>query len=186
MTTESGSPLVTRLKQLLVGLALLGIGLLVGLYLLAPNLARADEGYLPRAILEMPAGMVQFVNPDGSTALLPVRLAETVDACRFGLREAGPRALETLFLLYAHPREVTRTSYTTEGIRVPLELAIIDPDGVVIAVRRVEPGTRSVSIAERHRWVLAAREGLFAHYGIATESVLDVENIRKKTLVAGN
>jgi len=176
----------TRLKQLLGGLALLGVAFLIGLYWVAPNLARAADSYLPRVITELPAGAIRLVNPDGSVALLPVRLAETADARRFGLREAGPRALSTLFLLHTHPREVTRHTYPMEGIRAPLELAVIDLAGTVIEVRRVEPGAPPVTITVRHRWVLAAQAGLFAHYGIAAESVLDVENIITKVVGAGS
>ncbi len=173
----------TRLKQLLGGLVLLGIAFLIGLYWVAPNLARAADSYLPRAIAELPAGAIRLTNPDGSVSLLPVRLAGTADARRFGLRDAGPRALTTLFLLYTHPREVTRHSYPMEGIRAPLELAVIDSAGAVLEVRRVEPGAPPVVIAVRHRWVLAAKAGLFAHYGVTVESVLDVEEIITKAVV---
>jgi len=176
----------TRLKQLLGGLALLGVAFLIGLYWVAPNLARAADSYLPHMITELPAGAIRLTNPDGSIALLPVRLAGTAEARRFGLRDAGPMALSTLFLLHTHPREVTRHTYPMQGIRAPLELAVIDPAGTVVEVRRVEPGTPSVAITVRHRWVLAAKAGLFAHYGIAVESALDVEDIITKAVAAGS
>jgi len=176
----------TRLKQLLVGLILLGVAFLIGLYWVAPNLARAADSYLPRTITELPAGAIRLTNPDGSISRLPVRLAETADARRFGLRDAGPRALSTLFLLYTHPREVTRHSYPMERIRAPLELAVFDSAGTVVEFRRVEPGAPPVVFTVRHRWVLAAKAGSFAHYGIVVESALDVEDIITKAVVAGS
>lgn len=157
-----------------------GAAFLVGLYGVAPSLARGGDAYVPAALAAMPPAVVQMTNPDGTTALLIVRLAETADARTAGLREVGPRVLDGKLVLYAHPREQTvRTTYNMEGIRAPLELAIIGADGTVVAIRKVALGTLSVEVTERHRWVLAAQDGLFRHLGIAVGSKLDPATIRK-------
>ena len=183
MTSQAKVPFMDRVKQVAFWIVLVGVGLLVGFYILAPRSAKAQDGYVPRAVVEMPAGVVFFTNPDATSTLLPVRLAETTDARRIGLREVGPTALDTLFLVYVHPRELTRGTYNIEGIRAPLELAVIDAEGKVVAIQRVAPDARTVTVTERHRWVLAAKEGMFAHYGIAVDSILDTENIRKMEFV---
>ncbi|MBC7093827.1 DUF192 domain-containing protein [Candidatus Bipolaricaulota bacterium] len=157
-----------------------GVAFLVGLYGVAPSLARGGDAYVPAALAAMPPAVVQVTNPDGTTALLVVRLAETADARTAGLRGVGLRVLDAKLLLYAHPREQTvRTTYNMEGIRAPLELAIIGADGTVVAIRKVAMGTQSVDVTERHRWVLAAQDGLFRHLGIAVGSKLDPATIRK-------
>lgn len=175
-----------RIKRVLFGLGLVAIGVVVGLYLIAPRQAIAEDSYLPRAVAQLPAGAIQLSNPDGSSTLLPVRFAETADARRLGLSNTGPQALDSLFLLYAHPRGQTRSSYSMTGLRAPLELAVIDAEGSVIEVRRVEPGQASVSINVPHRWVLAAREGLLGQYGIAVETAMNPDDIRRTVLLASN
>ncbi|MFQ5793732.1 MAG: hypothetical protein ACE5JP_01625 [Candidatus Bipolaricaulia bacterium] len=169
-----------RAKVVLGSLVLVGLGFLIGLYAVAPTLMKGKEGYLPPAVVEMPAGTIRVTTPDGTVVLLPVRIAETFDARTAGLREVGTKALDTTFLLYAQTREVTRrTSYNMTGIRTPLELAIIDVDGKVMAIKQVALETESLIVTEPHRWVLAAKDGLLLHVGIVVESTLDTAAIRK-------
>lgn len=186
VTTEHTTSWGERIKRGLMGLGLAVVGVAAGLYLIAPRQAMASETYLPRAVAQLPAGAIHLSNPDGSAALLPVRFAETTEARRAGLANVGPQALDTLFLLYAHPRELNRSTYTMNGLRAPLELAVIDASGTVVDVRRAAPGQASVSVTVPHRWVLAAREGLLAQYGVATETAMNPEDIRRKVILAGN
>lgn len=166
-----------RIAQILIALVLIGIGFLAGLYWMAPRLSRAETGYVPRAVAQLPVGVMHLTNPDGSATFLPVRLAETTEARRAGLNEVGPAALDTLFFLYAPPRAVGRTAYNIEGIRAPLEFAVINAEGEVITLRNVTPGARTISVADTHRYVLAAKQGMLEHYGIGLGSVMDIDNL---------
>lgn len=169
-----------RVKIGLGSLVLVGIGFLIGMYMVAPILQKGGDGYLPPALLEMSAGTIRVTNPDGTVVLLPVRIAETADARTAGLRGVGSKALDTTFVLYAQAREITRrTTYNMRGISAPLELAIIGADGTVVAINKVTLGAKSLNVTEGHRWVLGAKEGLFRHFGIVVDSKLDTAAISK-------
>lgn len=179
--TQTLSTWNTKLKQAFTAVLLIAVSLLVGIYIVAPGLAKNEPGYTPRNIVQLPAGTVRLTNADGLAVLLPVRILETTETRRTGMREIGPSALDTTFLLYAQPRELTnRTTYSMEGIRAPLEFAIIDAEGGVVAIKSVAPGAANLSVTEKHRWMIAAKQGMFAHYGITTDTVFDTEGIRKK------
>ncbi len=157
-----------------------GVAFVVGLYGVAPSLARGGDAYVPASLVAMAPALVRVTNPDETAVPLVVRLAETAEARTAGLRGVGPQIVEATLLLYVHPRELTaRTSYNMDGIRAPLELAIIAGDGTVVAIRKVPVGTLSVDVTERHRWVLAAPDGMLGHLGIVVGSKLDPAAIRK-------
>ncbi len=171
----------TRIRPLLARLLLLAIGVVAGMYIVAPLLRQASPTYLPPAVLTMPTGVVELINADGSAAMLPVRIADTADARSLGLRRVGAKALDNLFLLYAHPRETT-TRYNLQGVRAPIEMAVIDAAGNVIAIKTPAADASAITISERHRWVLAAKAGTLAHYGIGAGTTLDPASIRKLNL----
>lgn len=169
-----------RIKPWLIRLIFAGFGLLVGLYILAPMQARAGEAYLPASFVKLPTGIVQLTTAEGTSVLLPVRIADTSEARTNGFKGVGPGALDNTFLLYALSRETSsRASYTLQGVRAPLELAAIDSEGNVVSVQTANAGTERASVAEKHRWVLAAKAGTFEHYGVAVGSKVDPESVRK-------
>ena len=164
----------------IVRLIFVGIGLLIGLYILAPRQARAGESYLPSTYTAIPTGMVQFTGADGVTTFLPVRIADTTSARNNGFNGVGTVSLNNSFLLFAQSRETTRvTRYDMDDIRARLEVAVIDGEGAVIAVQEVPLDTESLSISENHKWLLVARAGTFEPYGIAVGSVLNPDTIQK-------
>lgn len=167
-------------KPWLVRLVFVGLGLLIGLYILAPQQARAGDSYLPSDFTDIPTGSVQFTNPEGASSLLPVRIADSNTQRGNGFNNVGTIALNNSFLLYAQTRETTRaSSYNFEKIRAPLELAIINGEGLVVALQEAPLGTARLSVDENHRWILAAKAGSLEAYGIAVDSVLDPESIQK-------
>lgn len=169
-----------RIRPWLTRLVFLAVGLLAGLYIVAPILARGSESYLPSAYLDIPTGIVQLDLADGTSARLPVRIADTSDARLRGFAGIGSGALGNQFLLYGLSRETTsRASYNMKDVRANLDLAVIDGTGTVVAVQEVPVGTERAQVAEKHRWLLAAKAGTFAQYGIETGSVLDPEGIVK-------
>ena len=92
----------------------------------------------------------------------------------------GAKALDTTVLLYAHLKlESTRVRYETDGIRAPLELAAIDETGNVVAVKKVNMGATWIYVNEKHRWVLAAKEGLLTKLGIVKGSIVTPDNLRR-------
>jgi len=84
-----------------------------------------------------------------------------------GLANVGSRALDATVLLYAQPKITTgRVTYTMSGIRAPLELAVIGELRNIVAIKKVEANAKSIAITERHRYVLAAKEGVLGKLGI--------------------
>lgn len=65
------------------------------------------------------------------------------------------------------------------GIGAPLELAVIDELGNIVAVKKVGTNTTSISVTEQHQWVLAAKEGLLGKLGIAKGSFVTPGDIRR-------
>ncbi len=168
-------------KLVVIALLTAGVTFLVGLYFIAPYFQRGAETYIPAALAEMPAALVTITNPDDTSAMLLIRVADTADARTWGLRQVGPAALATMVLLYDHTRERTtaNTTYTMTGLRAPLELAVIQVDGTVSSLQRVAQDATSAEVAGRHRWVLAAREGLLASMGLVIGSQLHVDQIQR-------
>lgn len=169
-----------RIKPLLTTLLFVALAFLAGLYIAAPVRAARQPAHLPASYLAMPLGAVQVTNPDGSSALLPVRVADTSAARLAGLKGVGPRALDNQFLLYGLTRPTTsRTSYSVEGARTPLEYAVVDPEGVVVATYEAPLGTERISIPDPHRWLIATSTGTLARFGIGVGSRIDPETLRK-------
>lgn len=52
------------------------------------------------------------------------------------------------------------------GIRAPLELAVIGELGNIVAIKKVEANAKSITITERHRYMIAAKEGVLDKLGI--------------------
>jgi len=168
-------------KLVVIALLTAGVTFLVGLYFIAPYFQRGAETYIPAVLAEMPAALITVSNPDDTSAMLLVRLANTAAARTEGLRQVGPAALTTTVLLYDQTREVTatNTTYQMSGLRAALELAVIQIDGTVSSLQRVAQDATSAVVAGRHRWVLAAREGVLSSMGIVVGSQLHVDQIRR-------
>lgn len=167
-------------KTWLVRLIFVALGIIIGLYLLAPRQLRASDTYFPERFASIPIGIVQLTGQDGSSTLLPVRIADTPQARAEGLRNVGPVALNNVFFLYAQTRETTTsTSYNLVDVRANLEFAVINAEGEVVAIQSAPSETTRLSVPENHRWVLAAKAGTFEPYGIQVGARIDPESIRK-------
>jgi uncharacterized membrane protein (UPF0127 family) len=169
-----------RVKPALIALAIGAVGYLVGTYYMAPRTAALQPTFMPAAFAALPSGLVMLTLEDGATALLPVRIADTGPARDLGFRQVGEQAFANSFLLYSLVREVTtRSSYSVEGLRAPVEFAAIDASGTVVSITQAPVGATRVSIAERHQWLLAARSGTLARFGISVGSTMDPAGIVK-------
>jgi uncharacterized membrane protein (UPF0127 family) len=167
-------------KAWLARLIFVALGVIIGLYILAPRQVRASDTYYPTTFANVPTGIVELTGQDGSSALLPVRIADTTLARSQGLKDVGPAALNNVFFLYAQTRETTTvTSYNLTDVRANLEFAIINAEGEVVAIQSAPSDTTRLSVTEKHRWVLAAKTGMFEPYGIQVGSRLDPESVRK-------
>jgi uncharacterized membrane protein (UPF0127 family) len=172
-----------RAKTFGTWLAIAAVAFLFGMFVFAPIRSGAQPTNLPASYVALPTGLITLQNEDGMSALLPVRIADTTQTRLTGFRDVGEAALANQFLLYAQTRQTGgRTSYSVEKVRVPLELAAIDGEGKVVSITSSAAGQERVTIAEPHRWVLAAKSGTFGHYGIAPGMKLDTEAIRKINL----
>jgi len=161
-------------------LAFLGIGILIGLYILAPRQVRASDTHLPATYMALPNGVAQFSSSAGLAASLPLKLADTVAARTVGFAGVGNAALDNQLLLYALTRETTaRVTYTMNDIRAPLQVAAVNGDGEVVAIHDVGVGASRLAVPEPHRWLLVAKAGTAENLGIGLGSSLDPESIRK-------
>lgn len=164
----------------LVRLVFLGVGLLVGMYILAPRQNKAAVTYLPPAYTALPTGVVEFANADGVSSTLPVRVADTTTARSLGLTGIGAEALDNQLLLYVLTRETTtRATYAMTDVRANVQLAAIDAEGTLVSVVDVPIGTTRAAVAEPHRWLLAAKAGTLDALGIGVGSVMNPEAVRK-------
>lgn len=171
-----------RLKTWLGYLAFAAIAFLIGLYIVAPRIEHNRANYLPETFTKLPTGIVQITTETGST-MLPVRIADTTQARSSGLRAVGSTAFDNTFVLFVQSRETTsRSTYNFTGVRVPLEVAVINAAGKVLSVQSVPLTTPSLTVAENHTWLLVAKSGAFEPYGIKVDSVLDPATIRKLNL----
>jgi uncharacterized membrane protein (UPF0127 family) len=167
-------------KAWLARLIFVALGIIIGLYILAPRQLRASDTYYPERFAAIPTGIVQLTGQDGTSALLPVRIADTTQARSEGLRGVGTAALNNVFFLYAQTRETTTsTSYNLVDVRANLEFAVINAEGEVVALHTATSDTTRLSVPENHRWVLAAKAGTFEPYGIGVGSRIDPESVRK-------
>ncbi|MFO7543963.1 MAG: DUF192 domain-containing protein [Trueperaceae bacterium] len=179
-------PLAQRLRwndiiaPWLIRLAFLGVGILIGMYMLAPRQTRASDTYLPPAYVALPNGVVQIVNADGVVARLPVKVADTAAARNLGFANVGYSAIDNQLLLYTLTRETSaRVTYSMNDVRAPLQVAVMGATGEVLAVHDVQLGTERLAVPELHRWLLVGRAGTFDALGIGVGSTLDPDTVQK-------
>lgn len=158
----------------------IGVAYVIGAFFVGPGNIKAGGGVIPTAVLNMPTGILTGTDANGNAVVLLVRIAETTEARKAGLTNVGAKALDSIVLLYAHPRlQTARVTYDMAGIRAPLELAVIDESGSVIEVKKVKTTASSIYVTEKHRWVLAAKEGLLAKLGIVKGSIVTPDDLRR-------
>lgn len=164
----------------LVRVLFLGLGVLIGMYFLAPRQQRASDTYLPSAFAALPTGVITFVTEGGAAASLPVSIADTTAARNLGFAGVGSSALNNQLLLYSLARETTaRATYSTTDAKAGLQFAAINQAGEVVAIVDAPLGTLRITVAEPHRWLLAARTGTLAALGIEVGSTIDPEGVVK-------
>ncbi len=158
----------------------IGVAFVIGAFFVGPGRVKSEGGVISTAVLEMPSGILPATDTNGNAVTLLVKIAETTEARKAGLTNVGAKALDTTVLLYAHSRlQTSRVRYDMTDIRAPLELAVIDESGSVVAVKKAGTNTTSISVTEKHQWVLAAKEGLLGKLGIAKGSLVTPGDIRR-------
>lgn len=164
----------------LVRLLFLGVGLLIGLYMLAPGQNKATVNYMPPAYTALPNGVVEITNPDGIASTLPVVVADTSTARNLGFTGVGSEALDNQLLLYVLTRETTtRATYAMTDVHANVQLAAINATGEIVSITDVPMGTARAAVAEPHRWLLAARSGTLDALGIGVGSLMNIDAVRK-------
>jgi len=160
----------------------IGVAYVIGAFWVGPGGVKAGEGVISTAVLNMPSGILPARDTNGNAVTLLVKIAETSEARKAGLSNVGAKALDTTVLLYAYPKvQTARVTYAMTGIRAPLELAVIDESGSVVAIKKAGITTSSISVTEKHQWILAAKEGLLAKMGITQGSVVTPGDIRRSS-----
>lgn len=158
----------------------IGVAFVIGAFFVGPSRVKAEGGVISTAVLEMPSGILPATDTNGNPVTLLVKIAETSEARKAGLTNVGAKALDTTVLLYAHSKlQTRRVTYNVTGIRAPLELAVIDESGSVVAVKKADTNTTSIFVTEKHQWVLVAKEGLLSKLGIAKGALVTPGGIRR-------
>ncbi len=161
-----------RGKLTLYGLVGAGIGVLIGLYLLAPMQAKSDA-YVPSTVKKMGTKVAKFKNPEGNPVFIPVKIADEDKEREQGLNKVRTEALENTYVLYDQGDVTTwGEDYETEKIKAPISFAVINGDGKVVEIKEAKESDDEVSVEKDHRWVLAMETGLMDKYGIAKGSKL--------------
>jgi len=154
-----------------------GVGLLVGLYIIAPMQAKS-EGYVPQPVKNMPKSMVRFSNPDGGEVLLPLNIADEHEEREQGLNGVGKMALENTFLLYDQNDPTSWSEdYPVDKIKSSISFAILNGEGKVIKLKEASTGDDYLTVEKDHRWVLAMKKGLMDEFGVQEGT-----NLAKETL----
>lgn len=158
----------------------IGVAFVIGAFFVGPRSVTAPGGVISTAVLDMPSGILTATDTNGNAVTLLVKIAETTEARKAGLSNVGAKALDTTVLLYAHPKlQTSRVRYDMTGLRAPLELAVIDDSGSVVAIKKVSTTASSISVTEKHQWMLAAKEGLLGKLGIVKGSVVTPDDMRR-------
>ena len=161
-----------RGKFTLYALVGAGIGVLIGLYILAPMQAKS-EAYVPATVKKMSTKVAKFENPEGSPVFIPVKVADEDKEREQGLNGVGTEALKNTYLLYDQGDVTTwGEDYETEKIKAPISFAVINGDGKVVAIKEAKESDDEVSVEKDHRWVLAMETGIMDKYGITKGSKL--------------
>lgn len=164
----------------LIRLAFLGVGILVGLYMLAPRQVRASDTYIPPAYSALQNAVVSVETASGAVGPVLVKLADTAATRNVGFNDVGAKALDNQLVLYQLTRETTaRTTYAMGGVRAPVQAAVISDAGEVVAIHDVTVGTERLAVAENHRWLLVAQKGTLDALGIEVGATLLPDSLVK-------
>lgn len=149
-----------------------GIGVLIGLYILAPMQAKSDA-YVPTTVKKMSTKVAKLESPEGNTVFIPLKVADEDKEREQGLNGVRTEALENTYLLYDQGDVTTwGEDYETEKIKAPISFAVINGDGKVVEVKEAKESDDEVSVEKDHRWVLAMETGIMEKYGITKGSKL--------------
>lgn len=160
-----------RFKVTFGSLAAIGIGFLIGMFIVSPFLSSASPGHIPKSVLKMPTGYVRFSTGQNQASGLVVRIANTYDAREQGLQKVGEEALETTFLLYDQNETTTwGEDYNVKNIRSTLTMVVMTADGKILSIKNASPSEAEVSVDKDHRYVLAVKKGILKEIGITTDS----------------
>ena len=130
------------------------------------------------AFRKMESVKITVVNDQGERLLLEVRLADEQDDQASGFEGIGPGVILRSAILVVYDRD-TITHFSTRNVELPIELAFIRSDGVVLDVILTEPGSVELySLGTQFRYVLEAPSGYFQARSISNRrSALDVGSL---------
>ncbi len=161
-----------RGKLSLFAIAAVGIGFLVGLYIVAPIMPKT-EAYVPDAVKKMETEMVSFTNPDDGEILLPVKITDEDDAVDKGLKNIGSKAWGNTFLLFDQGRVTSYGGdFDVSKIKSSLSFAATDGEGEVVEIKEAEVGDEEIEIEREHQWILIMKTEVMSEYGIKVGSKL--------------
>jgi uncharacterized membrane protein (UPF0127 family) len=81
---------------------------------------------------------------------------------------------EAMLFVDSAPRQ---TSFWMKNVDIPLSAAYIDPEGVILEIRKLEPhNTNSVvAVSSRIQYVMETRQGWFERHNVSTGAVVRTE-----------
>lgn len=174
--------MILRLLSLLFAL-----GLLAGCQAEAPSGAesKATPPKAAEAKAEAPATEAQR-RPAPASAFFPlqvgdetiqVQLAITVDEMRTGLMHRASMPVDKgMIFVFPQPRA---QSFWMRNTLIPLDIAYIDPKGVILEIHQMEPldETGTPSESDNIQYCLEMNQGWFEGYGVEVGDRIDLEQL---------
>lgn len=188
MTSATKTPASNRfegwsdmIRTWLTRIVIAAVFFVAGAYIVAPMLAQGQPVYMPQAFVDLPLGAVTIMGADADSAgaMLPVRVASSTATRSQSFRGVGAEAMENQFVLYSLTRATSsRTNYPTENFGAPVDFAIADASGQIVAVHAGAPGSARVAVPESHQWVIVGKAGSLERLGVVVGASIDPASIR--------
>lgn len=125
----------------------------------------------------MPSKTIKIQTSNGRSMELVVRIAYTFDTRTAGFQHADLDDIENNIVLFVFEKESVG-KFHMENVIAPLDLALINSDGEILEILKMDPGTEHFGIEQPIQFALEARAGFFAELAIHTgESFLVLESI---------
>ncbi len=150
----------------LIGLVVL----LVAIIVLIVTLAGSDRA--TQLVLELPQTTLTIETPDNGSVELEVREADSAEARDTGFSGVDPEVIAETILFIEIPFSAS-APYQVDDLQSSIDIAFFDEAGQFMSIQAASPDqTAGFRPDGRYKYILLAREGLFAERGITEGSRL--------------
>jgi hypothetical protein len=108
---------------------------------------------------------ISIINSEGKEIYLQVEVPQTFEEFIHGLGDRTEKLGEHEGMLFDFGEEVD-ISFTMKNTLIPLSIAFISPEGVILGILDMEPRGDCYASKEKYRYALEVNQGFFTHSGI--------------------